>query len=216
MKMQVYLYARFLVRAIPCSLLFLGATNLYAEDDTPVILRVEEDWELTVASPDANSVAPQVTCALFPSGSDALYATFELNHQSQPDFVPGGMQLLVWNYEIAASVRKFPHQGILSSSSEKIRWTQTMTLKDGMLIFEIVAGDSTTWGSFGGQGYLRAAVATNLTNLNGYHPQNSVSNSGVGYAANRVQSLGLRAVRLISSEGEILSDETDRMVHSLD
>jgi hypothetical protein len=216
MMMQVRLCARFLVRAALSFLVFLSADSLFAEDDSPVILRVEEDWELTVASPDSNSIAPQVTCAFFPGGSDALYATFELNHQSQPDFVPGGMQLLVWDDETAISVRKFPHQGVLSTSSEKIRWTQTMTLKDGMLIFEVVAGDSTTWGSFGGQGYLRAGVATNLTNLNAYHPENSVSNSGVGYAANRVQSLGVRAVRLVSSEGEILSDPTDRMVHSLD
>jgi len=52
-----------------------------------------------------------------------------------------------------------------------------------------------------------------LPNLNGYDPNASVQNSGVGFASNRVQSLVLKAVRLVTSTGEVLQDTTLRPVY---
>jgi len=82
-----------------------------------------------------------------------------------------------------------------------------------VLQFEIINGSSATWGNFGGQGYLRANVATNLADLNQYTPQLSVDNSGVGYAANRVHSLVLKKVRLVTATGQVFEDATARVVH---
>jgi len=57
-----------------------------AED---TIVRVEEDWELVVATPDAASDAPQVTCTISPTGNlDGIHAVLELNQQSLPAYVP--------------------------------------------------------------------------------------------------------------------------------
>ena len=89
----------------------------------------------------------------------------------------------------------------MATPGERVTWTQTMTLTRGgeaiVLTFEIINGQSTSWGRFGGQGYLRSSVATELQSLNGYNPRLSVLNSSVGYAANRVQSLAIREVRLV-------------------
>ncbi len=57
-------------------------------------------------------------------------------------------------------------------------------------------------------------MTTTLGDLNGYTPTVSVENSGIAYAANRVQSLVLKRVRLFVSTGEVLEDTAPRTVHS--
>jgi hypothetical protein len=188
--------------------------GIVSADTVATIVAVEEDWELVIATPDPDTTGPQVICTLSPHCTmTGLYATLELNHQTVPDFYPGGLQFELWNGEALVTERRAPTQAVLSHADEVIRWTQKMELADGMLNFEIVDGSSTTWGSFGGQGYLKAAVASNLESLNGYNPAVSVENSGVSYAANRVQSLVLKRVRLITADGEVLEDTTPRVVH---
>ena len=144
-------------------------------------------------------------------------AVFELNHQTQPSFVAGGMQLQIWDGPQLLDSRKFPRNEIMASPGERVTWTQTMTLTRGgeavVLTFEIIDGQSTSWGYFGGQGYLRSSVATDLQSLNGYNPRLSVLNSSAGYAANRVQSLAIREVRLVLSDGQVLRDTTVRSVY---
>jgi hypothetical protein len=88
-----------------------------------------------------------------------------------------------------------------------------MTLEEGILTFEVVGGSSTTWGSFGGQGYLKSRLYTARENLNEYNPEVSVANSRVGYAANRVQSLILRRVRAFAADGQVIEDNTPKIVH---
>jgi hypothetical protein len=192
----------------------LSAPSVVFGTDPVVVVRVEEDWRLVVATPDANSTGPQVTCAFSPTqDTDSIYAAFELNHQSQPAFTPGGLQLQTWNDELAISSQKFPHQGQFSTPGEAVSWTQAMSVQSGLLTFEIIDGNSTTWGNFGGQGYLKTTMNTNLLNLNGYHPAVSVQHSGIGYAANRVQELVLSEVRLTLADGQVLVDQTDRFVY---
>jgi hypothetical protein len=188
-----------------------------AQNEGPVIVRVEEDWELVLLTPDPVNTAPQVTCAVSPIGDlSSVYATFELNHQSQPGFATGGLHLQLWRDETSLVSRHSPQLEVMSTVAERVRWTQAMTLEAGGLTFEILNGDSTTWGSFGGEGYLKASVSTDLPNLNQYDPRVSVANSGAGYAGNRVHALTLTAVRVVTSTGEVYQDDTDRPAHTLD
>ena len=185
-----------------------------AQGDAAVV-RVEEDWELVIGTPDPNSDAPQITCVISPSGNvESLHAALELNAQSLPVFAPGGLQLQVWDGEVALSDRKFPSVAVLEHADETIGWTQSVELTDGNLVFEITNGTSTTWGNFGGQGYLKAIVSSTLADLGGYDPAVSTANSGVSYAGNRVKSLVLKRVRLITSTGEQVEDATARVVHA--
>ena len=214
---------RRLIMSVRCcpfrAILALFCLAVWAEVATaqspPTIVRVEEDWELVIGQPDPDSDAPQVTCVISPCGNTgSLHATFELNQQSLPTFTAGGLQLQVWEGEAPVSNRGFPNDAVLAQPGETVRWTQGMELDDGSLGFEITNGSSTTWGNFGGQGYLKASVNTTLTSLDAYDPAVSVENSGVNYAANRVQSLVLKRVRVYTSAGEQVEDTTARIVYS--
>lgn len=201
------------VSACALGLLAGLAASVSLAAEPVAVVRVEEDWQLVISSTDANSTAPQVTCAISPTQNvDALHATFELNHHSQPQFVPGGLQLQLWDNEIPLDSRPHPSLAVLATDSETIRWTQSMYLVGDVLTFEVSNGSSTTWGTFGGEGKLRAATTTQLSNLNGYDPTTSAKQSGVGYAANRVGKLVLKQVRLLTDSGVVLEDATERMV----
>lgn len=197
---------------VAVGILILAAGTCLAEPAVEIV-RVEEDWELVIDSPDPDSTAPQVVCVTSPlPGVDGLYLAFEINHQSLPDFTPGGLQLQVWSGETAVTQRKFPNAEVAATQQETVRWTQSMEVQGDNLVFDVIDGSSTTWGNFGGQGYLHVGVGSPVANLNGYDPTVSVNNSGIGYAANRVSSLVLKAVRYRISTGEVYEDLTQRVV----
>jgi hypothetical protein len=194
-------------------MLFISVTGPCLAQDVQVV-RVEEDWKMLLGDPEPQSVAPQVTCVISPVANvDSLYAAFTLNHRGLPNFNPGGLQLQVWDNETPLSIKNSANTSILSKSGEPVTWTQSMELKDGALTFEILNGNSATWGEFGGNGELKASVNTALPNLNNYSPDVSVKNSSIGFASNRVQSLVLNRVRLITSTGKIIEDKTVRIVY---
>jgi hypothetical protein len=180
------------------------------------IVRVEEDWELVVLDPNAAVYAPQVVTAI--SATDDVnspYATFEINHRTQPDFAPGGLQVVGWHFEEPVVRKRFVGEGLLQTPGEVVRWTQVMRLDGGQLTFEVINGTSQTWGAFGGNGTLKVSLTTTLANLNSYNPAVSVANSGISFAANRVQKLALKQVRWYTSAGLLATDETVRTVHEL-
>lgn len=177
------------------------------------IVRVEEDWQLQVATPDPVSDAPQVTCLMSPVGDvRSIHAAFELNQRSLPYFLAGGLQLQLWNGESPQGNIQAAATQIMAQPDEVVTWTQSMQLVGGVLKFAVTNGHSTTWGDFGGDGLLKIEVPTELTNLNQYDPQVSVDNSAVGYASNRVTSLVLKRIRVVLSTGEMVEETTPRVV----
>ncbi|MDP7020311.1 MAG: hypothetical protein QGG36_31225 [Pirellulaceae bacterium] len=143
---------------------------------------------------------------------NAAWVTFELNHRTLPTFSAGGMQLQLFNGDDVASHVDANENKLLKNAGESITWTQSMELVDGQLVFAVSDGQSTTWGPFANNGHLQRAVATTLTDLGDYDPNLSVQNSGVVLAANRVESLLMRKFRLILEDGQILEDDTVRIV----
>ncbi|MBN2474455.1 MAG: hypothetical protein JXB62_07590 [Pirellulales bacterium] len=185
-----------------------------AQAETPQIVRVEEDWELVVNTPEPQSFAPQVSCVMSPRGDiDGLHAALELNVQSLLTFLAGGVQLQLWHGETPLNDRKFPSDSVMSQPGETVTWTQTMQVANGVITFEVINGSSQTWGNFGGQGYLKVFLNTDLSNLNGYDPAVSVANSGINYAANRVDSLILKKIRVYDSNGNVVEHSTPIVVH---
>ena len=91
-------------------------------------------------------------------------------------------------------------------------WTQRLELEGSRLRFSVVNGRSSTWGSFGQGQSAHLSVATTLTDLNGYQPNVSAANSGVTFAANRVSSLVLKAVRGYSDTGDLLARDCEPVV----
>ena len=204
-----------LVTSVVAVIATQGLNELRA-DDGPRVVRIEETWELQLAEPDSNNTAPQVTCCFSPLRNlSSLHATFELNHLATPEFSPGGLHLHAFNGDQRLGSQ---HEGTgsLRTTGEVVRWKQVMTLNNGELAFEIIDGSSTTWGSFGGNQSLRIAVPTSLTSLNSYSPSVSVSQSGIGFAGNRVSRLHMTHCKAITSSGLVLEDSTDRTVHTLE
>ncbi len=179
------------------------------------VVRVEEQWELRIASPEPGSDAPQATCVMSPNGDiGGLHAVFEINQRTQPCFSPGGLQLQVWSGDTPWAHVEVGANEALAYPNETVSWTQVMEISGGMLRFSVYGGQSTTWGSFGGSD-LTIEVPTDLANLNLYDPLVSIHHSAVGYAANRVKSLSLKRVRIVSATGESAEDATVRVVHAL-
>jgi len=177
------------------------------------VVRVEQDWELSVGEPDPQTDAPQVVCVISPGGdTQGVYAAFELNQQSQPVFSAGGMQLQVWEGELPLKAARAGDLLKLQAAGEHVCWTLVMELDDGQLTFQVCDGHSATWGEFGGEG-LRASVATAAAHLNGYDTQVSVRNSGVGFAPNRVHALTLKRIRTYFANGEVVEDRGEKVVH---
>lgn len=184
-----------------------------ASAQSVTIVKVEEDWELRVGTPDSNSIAPQVTSVLSPTGNyTSLYGTFDVNHRSYPSFSGGGLQLQLWDTDATIAAQDSNCNCVMSTASDTVSWTQSMSLANGQLVLQVTNGSSSTWGSFGNGNTIQLSTASNLSNLNGYDPEFSVNNSGVGYAANRVQTLVLKEVRLITDNGEVLKDSSPRVV----
>jgi hypothetical protein len=187
------------------------APAVWADD----IIRVEEDWELDLGEPDASQNAPQVTTVLSPFGNLASWhAAFDVNLLSFADYSPGGVQLQLWYGDTPLDCQSQGHGSALQTSGEVVTWTQRLDLSDGTLTFQITNGNSQTWGAFGNGSSLSLSRECNIDNLNGYDPQTSVNNSGVGFGGNRVRSLTLKAVRLYSLRGLISQDTTPRVVHA--
>lgn len=173
--------------------------------NTVQIVRIEEEWELTVGQPNLATNAPQVSMVMSPhSSSTSEHFVFELNFKTQPEYTPGGMQVQYWtSWGTTESRNGGPStQMQLHATNDTVTWRQAMTLDQGNLRFEIENGNSASWGAFGGQGYLRLDVTTALPNLNYYSARVSLDESGISYAGNRVDSLKLTKIKWIASDGQ--------------
>lgn len=178
------------------------------------VARVEEDWELVVNDPDVNDNSPQVTCVIAPLTVDSGYLAVDVNFHSQPDYSPGGVQMHVWSPNTPMSVADSGLTAALGTQNETITWTTKMSVANNTLTFQVVNGNSTTWGAFGNDGELSLSVSALLASLDGYDSNVSLDNSGVPYASNRVTSLTLKAVRWYSASGVLLQQNTTpQLVH---
>jgi hypothetical protein len=209
---------RFLIEAsfpLAIAIIILSSSIRRASAISPSdVVRVEQDWKLVVTTPDVNSCGPQVSTVMSPFGHvQWRYMTFEINHQSVPNFVAGGVQLQTWWGETPTGSHKFPNPAVMSVDNETVQWTQSMEINSGSLTFEITDGSSITWGNFGGQGYLKATETTYLNNLNGYSSNVSVDNSGVSFAANLVETLVLQRVRVFTANGQMQEDANPHVIY---
>lgn len=167
------------------------------------VVQVEEFWELRVSQPDPDRSAPQTTMVMSPvDGLSGSHFLFTLNHVTAPGFEAGGLQVQQWDGADQVQECVASEIGALSHNEEVVTWTQRLTLTDGTLKFEVVDGESETWGSFG-DGELALTTPTTLNRLNNYRPAVSLSESQVSYAENRVISLVLTKLRWIKDNGQV-------------
>jgi hypothetical protein len=180
------------------------------------LVRVEEDWELVLGTPDENSCGPQVACTMSPLGHiDGTHFTLEINHRSVPYWSPGGITLHHWHGESRQQSMDRQDRSVMQSNGETVTWTQILDVDEGILTFQIKDGASTTWGPFGYSNHLKLQAWWSAGHINDYTPDVSVARSGVAYAGNRVQSLKLLPVRATLADGQTVTDNTVRVAHQL-
>jgi hypothetical protein len=206
---------RLIVAATGVALVYSAMGTQRAFSDTAAnVVQVEEDWELVVANPDNANTAPQVTCTISPYPHlNNLHSVVEINHKTVPSFAAGGVHLQTWVGEYNLTRKSIESTASLATSNEVITWTSRMKLTLNSLNFSVQNGQSTTWGTFGGGTTLHSVYGTSLLNLDSYSPDFSVANSGVGFANNRVKTLTLKRVRYTLLNGQVITDDTPRVVH---
>jgi hypothetical protein len=168
------------------------------------IVDVEEEWLLEIGEPNADANAPQASMVMSPFADlSGEYFMFLLNHKTQPDYSAGGLQVQVWSGDDVEDYRDNSQDNEIVQTAEVVRWTQKLTnTGDGWVKMQITNGSSSTWGSFGDTWGLRNWIYTGSNNLNSYQPQISITESGIGYAGNRVASLTLQRITWTMSDGQ--------------
>lgn len=181
-------------------------------DYAPTIVRIEEDWELALNEPESELIAPQFYTVMAPQAScERAFFQVTWNFREMPDFQPGGLQVQAWSGEDYEGLHNVAENS-LARRAENIRWTQAMVTNGDMVGFAITNGESSSWGSFGGDsvGVLQTSP---VIDLNNYDPDFSATKSYVTYGANRVNSLRMREVRWYTEDGVFAVDHTHRIVY---
>jgi hypothetical protein len=174
-----------------------------AEQSGSPVVRIEEDWELIVDTPDPLQDAPQVSTWMSPTGSlDNKCFGLDLNHAQRAGYEGGGFQTKAMNGSNVVEDRLCFIGDNLDVTGETITWTQVMAIVDNDLVFWIKNGTSQSWGDFGGYDTL-VRHSSNLNSLGSYDHDVSCESSGVGYASNRVASLKLVRIRYFRDNGQI-------------
>lgn len=187
-----------------------------AADET--IVRIEEDWEVVIGTPDPDAHAPQLINAM--STTDKLsdvHAVFEINHMTKPSYEPGRLQLQCWSGDTLLGYSSSTRTGKLSTAGEVITYTITMALDNssGKVNF-FVKGNAPTWTNFGSDDHLNLQIGTPQTFFPNYSPDVSIKNSKITYAAHTVQKFAQKKVRYYASGGVLVhEDTTERVVHQL-
>jgi hypothetical protein len=214
MRLKLMMAATFLATCALAGSIGLGQTS--SSSGPPD--KVEEDWQLVIASPDPDASGPQITTCMSPVSDDSTpFVAFDLNYRDYPSFQPGGLEVKVYaNGDVLDYVVDSASQGsnLLQTPNETITWTQRMRLiAPNSIEYTIVNGQSTTWGGFSpSQGLDPVIFTAQVTSMEDYSPDTSIANSGVGWESNRVSQMTLLRVRYYRDGQLISTDNNPRSV----
>lgn len=193
-----------------------AAVPASGQESAEPVVRVEEDWQLVLNEPNYGANSPQFHTLMSPGkDTESIYIQATWNYRELPAFQSGGLQLQGW-FGDSCGIQRNPCTEQLSNSAETVTWTQSLeTDRSSKIVFSIMNGQSTTWGTFGGDlhkitGYIR------IPDLNAYSTSVSVQNSWITYGANRVDSLVITQVRRYGSGGLISVDTEPKVIYNLE
>ncbi|GAC1475920.1 MAG: hypothetical protein NVSMB9_29370 [Isosphaeraceae bacterium] len=172
--------------------------------------RIEEDWVLVLdatVSPDG----PQLSTVMSPTADlSQPVVVLDINYRHVPTYAAGGLQVLVYNQSGLASSRTLLTNP-LNLANETVKWTQKMTLSDGVVEYAITSLNSTTWGTFTSTSVL-ASFTTPLTSFSTYSPTTSATGSGGAWKTKGLKTLTLVQVRYYTGDTLLSTDRTSRAV----
>jgi len=202
-----------LAGGVPFAMSWLENMRPAIADGWGNVHRVEEDWYVKIGTPEPEQDSPQITTVMSPAWTlSSSYGVFDMNCATQPGFASGGVQLQLWYNGSITQTCSNSNWASLSNANEEIHYTTSMMIQDGYIVYEILNGSGTTWGTFG-TGELKLQRPTVRNNLNGYSPYFSAYNSRIGFASHRVRDFILQRVRYISDTGNVEEDALDYVLH---
>ncbi len=210
MKKLLLSFVRRAAIAIMVILACAGISNAQSAS----LIRVEEDWVGLVGEPDTGISSPQILNVISPNANlNGAFGLVQLNHRGSPDFVAGGQQVQGWIGDTQTSYMSGTKTAQLYRISDNIRYTVAMEKVATGIRFETYGGRSRTWGRFNSTP-ISVTVQTTDNNLDGYSTAFSTSNTTVNLGAHRIATLYITATRLHYSDGNVVTDLTDRFTHS--
>ena len=184
-----------------------------AQSGERTLVRVEEDWVALIAEPDSATSSPQILNVISPTQSTSgVFGMVQVNHRGDPEFQGGGLQVQGWVGSSLSSSVQAGKTAILSRQADNLRYTVTMEQAANGIKFGLCNGLSRTWGHFADTA-ITVTVPAGSVNLDGYTPEFSTANSNVNLGKHRVDALYITAIRLVYSDGQTVTDNTDRVVH---
>lgn len=181
--------------------------------DPAAVVQVEEDWVVYVRNPEAELGAPQIVNVIAPTTStDSVFGMVELNHQSQPAFRRGGVQVQTWVGQQWNDLAYSEQTTALTQEYDKLTYTVGMSRADGKFHVFLRDGQSKTWGAFA-ESPIAAEVPSYQLDLSEYDPQFSVDNTAISVGAHRVVLMYQKEVRYYTEDGLVSTDETSRVIH---
>lgn len=194
----------------------LGSTAARAAD--PLVVRIEEDWEMVVARPTPRAFAPQVTTIMSVYGqlADPQFR-FTVNASGQPSKSSGGLEVRAIQASAARPIVRRARAGKpLRHAGETVRWTQVLAVDRGKLTYAITGGRSETWGRFGSDDKLAVTIPSPVSNLNQYDADLSLLSSGLSGTIQGppgVHTLTLVEVRAYTPQGLLSRDDSPVIVY---
>lgn len=173
-----------------------------AEADGPYV-RIEQDWELILNTPDLSFPSPQIVIPMKSWPGSSKTALFLVNHHDYPAFAAGGGQIQIWNGDTLQSTKSFAGPTLIRDG-ERVTWTQYLERKDGKLHFGLSAVEGEAWGTntadtLGGP----VAMSDSISNFTAYESPYSTENAEISFGDERVHSLKLVEVRKHRSDGHV-------------
>jgi len=177
------------------------------------LVRVEEDWVALISGPDTSTSSPQILNFISPlKTTDGIFGLVQFNHRGAPDFRSGGVQVQGWIGTVLAGYREDTRTATLNRSSDNLRYTVAMEKTATGIRFQLLNGRSRTWGRFATTP-VSVTVAVDQPSLHDYSPECSVANTNVNLGAHRVDLLYMNTTRFTYSDGQTVTDTTDRVIH---
>jgi hypothetical protein len=175
------------------------ATSAKSGDDDPIV-RIEQDWEITLNQPDGTTASPQITLLLSPALNSQVVMIVTLNYQDTPNFYPGGVQVQLWDGE--ACLGYYNHgTSVVVKNSEKWNFTTFIETRGSKLTGGISKGTFPTFGNIPSGGATVSASKA-IASFPNYTTIDTLKRSGVLLGDIRVQSIKIKQVRVYDAEGD--------------
>lgn len=168
------------------------------------VTRVEIDWQVTVAEPDAEAMAPQISIILANETTDGDFAEFKLNPEGEG--TQGGILMKTWRGQQELGASSHLDQPPLSTENDRIRFTTSVEVNGGTSTYALTDVSSTQWGNLPDSASATCEIAS-VSPLQ-FSINETLYESEVEFGHNRVTHVIAREIRFYIGDNLAKRDRT--------